>query len=223
MITAIILIWNSITFVKFVGNTTGKVIRPPFPLSNPNVVAFVLQRKNLKCEKYIKQTFADSRIYVILDNLLDYLLARLERKGNRWVHEVTKNRPEKVYALEKQHLIPAFSLPSFESTYTASISRFSHKDNTVVYQNNRYSLPLASYQAWPNKRVLIDVSENEWHLIHHQTLEGIASHSVCYVKRQANQKSAINVTVLNRLKDWSNRSIRLSLQMKSLKPLWSST
>lgn len=60
----------------------------------------------------------------------------------------------------------------------------------MVYQSNRYSFPLGSYQSLPNNRVLIDISEEELHLIHPQTLECIASHSMCYGKGQLIQKSA---------------------------------
>lgn len=139
--------------------------------------------------KYIKQNFADSRIYVNLENWNERALAWLERTGNHRVHESTKKRPEEVFALEKQYLIPIFPLPSFESTHTASISRNIRKDNTVVYQSNRYSLPLGSYQSLPNNRVLVDISEEELHFIHPQTLECIASHTVCYGKGQLIQKS----------------------------------
>ena len=60
--------------------------------------------------KYVKYYFADSRIYSTFDNWNERALTWLERTGNHRIHDTKKKRPEEVFALEKQYLIPIFAL-----------------------------------------------------------------------------------------------------------------
>ena len=132
--------------------------------------------------KYIKQNFADSRIYVNLENWNERALAWLERTGNHRVHESTKKRPEEVFALEKQYLIPIFPLPSFESTHIASISRNIRKDNTVLYRSNRYSVPLGSYGKWTGNEVSLTVEKETLIIRHPLTGVALVQHPICLEK-----------------------------------------
>lgn len=140
--------------------------------------------------KYVKYNFADSRIYSTLDNWNERALAWLERTGNHRIHDTTKKRPEEVFALEKQYLIPVSPLQSFDCISTPSITRNIRKDNTVLYQANRYSLPLGSYQSMPKNQVLIDIKESTLYLYHPQTKALIDSHPLASGKGQLIQKKS---------------------------------
>jgi len=60
-----------------------------------------------------------------------------------------------VFVLEKQHLIPVPHKINISTTKI--ITRVIRKDNTIVYQGNRYALPLGTYA--PDRRVVIKEDE----------------------------------------------------------------
>ena len=60
------------------------------------------------------------------------------------MHGVTKKIPAQVFAVEAQYLKPV-QIIKYTSSST-SITRLVHKDNTVFYQGNRYSVPLGTYK-----------------------------------------------------------------------------
>lgn len=140
--------------------------------------------------KYIKYNFADSRIYTTIDNWNDRALEWLERTGNDKIHETTKKRPKEVYALEKHYLLPVSALQSFDCSTDLSISRNIRKDNTIVYRSNRYSLPLGSYQALPDNRVLLEVTEAEISILHPLSKEQITCHPIEWGRGKLVQKSS---------------------------------
>ncbi|SHH28059.1 hypothetical protein SAMN02745177_02073, partial [Desulforamulus hydrothermalis Lam5 = DSM 18033] len=90
---------------------------------------------------YVKKNFAKHRMFFNLDKLNEDCLAWLERTGNGKKHNTTKKIPAEVFVLEKQHLRPV--LEKMEISCTNSITRRVRKDNTVWYNGNRYSVPLA--------------------------------------------------------------------------------
>ena len=95
--------------------------------------------------KFVKRSFARNRTFHNLEKLNEDCLAWLERTGNGKVHNSTKKIPAEAFVLEKQHLIPVPHKINISTT--KSITRLIHKDNTIVYQGNRYALPLGSYAA----------------------------------------------------------------------------
>ena len=54
--------------------------------------------------KYVKNNFANNRVFSILEDWNEKGLKWLERTGNYKVHNTTKKRPFEVFLLEKQHL-----------------------------------------------------------------------------------------------------------------------
>jgi hypothetical protein len=109
--------------------------------------------------KYVKRNFAKNRTFHNLEKLNEDCLAWLERTGNGKVHNTTKKIPAEVFALEKQYFIPVPSKLNISTTKI--ITRVIRKDNTIIYQGNRYALPLGNYA--PDRRVVI--KENEGLLV----------------------------------------------------------
>ncbi|MCO5387619.1 MAG: IS21 family transposase [Desulfosporosinus sp.] len=93
--------------------------------------------------KFIKINFLENRFYMGLDLLNQSFEAWLERTGNAKVHGTTKKVPAKVFLLEQEHLRPV--LPTKLSVCEESITRSVRKDNTVLYQSNRYSVPQGTF------------------------------------------------------------------------------
>ena len=105
--------------------------------------------------KYVKRNFAKNRTFHNLEKLNEDCLAWLERTGNGKVHNTTKKIPVEVFALEKRHLIPVPHKINISTTKI--ITRVVRKDNTIVYQGNRYALPLGTYA--PERRVVVKEDE----------------------------------------------------------------
>ena len=104
--------------------------------------------------KYVKYNFLENRIYLDDETLNYCCLQWLERTANAKVHGTTKRIPAEVFTEEREHLRPL--CPSPENNKT-NIYRTVRKDNTVVYDSNRYSLPLGSYNKEPE--VMIEARE----------------------------------------------------------------
>jgi transposase len=105
--------------------------------------------------KYVKSNFAKNRTFHNLEKLNEDCLTWLERTGNGKVHNTTKKIPAEVFVYEKQHLIPVPHKINISTTKI--ITRVIRKDNTIVYQGNRYALPLGTYA--PDRRVVIKEEE----------------------------------------------------------------
>ena len=97
--------------------------------------------------KYVKRNFLPHRYYMEPDDLNQSFLAWLERTGNAKVHGTTKKVPAKVFEVEREHLRPIL-LPGIKSC-SNSITRSVRKDNTILYNSNRYSVPLGTYHKEP--------------------------------------------------------------------------
>jgi transposase len=92
---------------------------------------------------FVKRNFARHRTFTHIDRWNEDCLAWLNRTGNGRMHHTTKKIPADVFAEERRHLLP---VPEKIQTNSApSITRRVRKDNTIVFQGNRYSLPLGTY------------------------------------------------------------------------------
>jgi len=105
--------------------------------------------------KYVKYNFLENRLYVDIDVLNSSCLDWLDRTANAKVHGTTKKVPAEVFKEEREHLRPLLDI-SINST--AYICRTVRKDNTIVYDSNRYSVPLGTYNN--QKEVRIEVKDN---------------------------------------------------------------
>lgn len=93
--------------------------------------------------KFVKRNFLPHRMYMEPNDLNLSFLAWLDRTGNAKVHKTTKKVPAKVFEFEREHLRPIlFTEKHFRGS---SISRTVRKDNTFIYESNRYSLPLGTH------------------------------------------------------------------------------
>ena len=97
--------------------------------------------------KYVKRNFLPHRYYMEPDDLNEAFLAWLERTGNAKIHGTTKKVPAKVFEVEREHLTPI--LFTGNKSCSHSITRSVRKDNTILYNSNRYSVPLGTYHKEP--------------------------------------------------------------------------
>lgn len=102
--------------------------------------------------KYFKNNFAKNRQFVSIDFWNESFEEWLERTGNAKVHGTTKKIPAEVFEQERLFLKP---VPPSIKVYEDIVTRVVHKNNTVFYEGNRYSLPLGTYK--PGRVVTVDV------------------------------------------------------------------
>ena len=102
--------------------------------------------------KYIKGNFLENRLYVDDSILNQGCLDWLERTANAKRHGTTKKIPAKVFEEEKEYLRP---LPFTPENQGYLIQRRVRKDNTILYNSNRYTVPLGSYHN--NPEVLLEI------------------------------------------------------------------
>lgn len=100
--------------------------------------------------KYIKGNFLNNRLYVDDSILNRSCLDWLERTANAKVHGTTKRIPEEVFKEEREHLRP---LAICDQLQRPVICRTVRKDNTIIYDSNRYSVPLGTYNSQPEVRI----------------------------------------------------------------------
>lgn len=126
---------------------------------------------------YIKHNFAKHRVFHNIDSWNEQGLEWLNRTGNYKVHHTTKKKPVEVFSLERQHLRPVTKNLDIKYNYENSISRCVHKDNTIRYLSNRYSLPLGTFGKY--ETVCIKENEEKQLIIYSpETGEIIANHNV---------------------------------------------
>ncbi|KIQ93602.1 Transposase [Anoxybacillus thermarum] len=134
---------------------------------------------------FIKHNFAKHRTFLHLDLWNEQGREWLKRTGNGRVHNTTKKRPADVFEQEKTHLRPIStcldSACAEASTLTNSITRTVRKDNTILYQSNRYTVPCGTYAPFgktvqivikEGKELWIYDSETGKHLGKHHIAEG---------------------------------------------------
>lgn len=132
---------------------------------------------------FIKHNFAKHRVFHNIDSWNEQGLEWLNRTGNYKIHNTTKKRPVDVFSLEKQHLRPVVKKINVKNNYKSSITRSVHKDNTIRYFSNRYSLPLGTFSKYES--VSIKESEDRDLLIYAtDTGELLANHKISEGKGQ---------------------------------------
>ncbi len=106
--------------------------------------------------KYIKNNFLPNRIYLGLDILNQAFEKWLARTGNGKMHGTTKRIPSEVFEQERDHLRPIFFS---EEPVRDDMYRKIRKDNTVLFESNRYTLPIGTYTK--EKEVRIEISDGK--------------------------------------------------------------
>ena len=105
--------------------------------------------------KYVKQNFLAHRLYPGDDsNLNRCALDWLDRTANAKHHGTTKRSPDELFLKEREHLL---ALPSGLEHERVDIVRTVRKDNTIIYNSNRYSVPLGTYNT--QKEVTVRTSQ----------------------------------------------------------------
>ena len=103
--------------------------------------------------KFVKQNFLENRVYAD-DGILDSSAREwLERTGNAKVHGTTKLIPAEVWAQEREHLRPLVQAGGSPGAY---VCRTVRKDNTILYDSNRYSVPLGTYNKQKEVQIQIE-------------------------------------------------------------------
>ena len=132
---------------------------------------------------FIKNNFAKHRVYTTLDNWNQQGGLWLERRGNGMVHNTTKKKPVDVFQEEKRCLRPVKQLISVPANdkqiYSTdiSISRVVRKDNTILYNANRYSVPLGTYSEF-GKEVQVHIDDQTLYIIDPELGEVIGKHEI---------------------------------------------
>lgn len=126
---------------------------------------------------FIKHNFAKHRIFHNIDSWNEQGWEWLHRTGNYKIHHTTKKRPVEVFSLERQHLRPVTKNIDIKYNYENSISRCVHKDNTIRYLSNRYSLPLGTFGKYETVCIK-ETEERELIIYSPKTGEIIAKHNI---------------------------------------------
>lgn len=95
----------------------------------------------------------------------------MERTGNANIHGTTKKVPAEVFAMEKEHLKP---IPILINQPEDSLIGQVRKDNTIIYQSSRYTVPLGTYH--PGRQVILKEKEETIEIIDEETGELLARH-----------------------------------------------
>ncbi len=133
--------------------------------------------------KFVKRNFAQNRRYIDIDDWNQRSLAWLKRTGNRRKHNLTKQRPEKMFIFEKKHLLPAYPV-TLDKNYKLSIARAVRKDNCIQYQSNRYAVPLGTYDRFKTQRLRLRLEEDQLLILDPLQEEILARHPLCKTKGQ---------------------------------------
>lgn len=110
--------------------------------------------------KFIKGNFLNNRLYVDDEILNRCCLDWLERTGNAKVHGTTKKIPAVVFKEERERLRP---LATVDQNMNPYILRTVRKDNTIIYDSNRYSLPLGTYNT--NPEVQLEIADGNLRIL----------------------------------------------------------
>jgi hypothetical protein len=129
---------------------------------------------------FIKKNFVLHRVFHNIDSWNEQCQHWLSRTGNGKIHNGTKRRPADVFLLEKQHMRQVSLLNHNSNT---SITRSVRKDNTVLFLSNRYTVPLGTYQKYPEVQIMRN-KENKLIIYVKETGEVLASHSISPDKGQ---------------------------------------
>jgi len=127
--------------------------------------------------KFFKRNFAKHRDFVDLRYWTEDFEAWLFRTGNNKKHSVTKKSPAEVFEIERKYLVPA---PQTNYSVNEIITRTVRKDNTIVYEGNRYTLPLGSFNRL--KEVSLEIKKENLYISDVFGDELVAKHPLCKEK-----------------------------------------
>jgi transposase len=133
--------------------------------------------------RFAKHGFAEHRTLTDIESFNEDCLAWLRRTANHDIHGTTHKRPEEVFALEKEYLIPV-SEYSFASANTESISYPVRKDNIILYKGNRYRVPVGTYHKGIRVYMVVNEEKDEIAITDMVTGEVYATHALCHEKGQ---------------------------------------
>ena len=128
--------------------------------------------------KFVKRNFAENRIYVGLEDWNQRTLNWLKRTGNHKVHKITKQRPEKMFIVEKKHLLPAHPV-ILDQNYKLSITRATRKDNSILFKSNRYTVPLGTYNRFKDQKLSLKLEGEHLLIMDPAQEELLARHTIC--------------------------------------------
>jgi len=106
--------------------------------------------------KFFKRNFAKHRQYMGIDIWNDEWAEWLERTGNAKRHETTKKIPAEVFEQERLFLKPVPSTVRFSLDI---VTRSVHKNNTIYFEGNRYTVPVGTYT--PGREVVLEVNDDK--------------------------------------------------------------
>src|SRR5690625_3425221 len=128
--------------------------------------------------KFVKNNFANHRVFKDLESWQDSNLIWLKRTGNYKINHNTKKRPFEAHALEKQHLQKVNGSYIFENISSINITRKVHKDNVIRYEGNRYSVPLGTFQNGAENIAYLAISEQSLSISLRPSDNPIAVHEI---------------------------------------------
>ena len=138
--------------------------------------------------RFAKHGFAEHRTLTDIESFNEDCLAWLSRTANHDIHGTTRKRPDEVFALEKEYLMPV-SEYSFASATNESISYPVRKDNIVLYKGNRYRVPVGTYHKGIRVYMNLNEETDELSITDMVTGEIYAKHPQCHEKGQLIGKS----------------------------------
>lgn len=136
--------------------------------------------------KFVKSSFARGRIFKDIRSWNNESMDWLQRRGNGKQHNGTKQVPAVIFAEEQPHLQPIIN---YQPAQEVAIERTIRKDNTVMYQSNRYSVPFGSYDAH-GRQVVLKVNDDNLTIIDQQTGKILSEHQISTASGKLIQRSS---------------------------------
>lgn len=130
--------------------------------------------------KFAKHGFAEHRTFDDIDSFNEACIAWLRRTANHDKHGTTQQRPDEVFAKEKEYLVPV-SEYNFNSN-NKSISYSVRKDNIVLYRSNRYRVPVGTYHQGLKVLMVVNEEKDEVSITDAETGTVYARHALCHEK-----------------------------------------
>ena len=131
--------------------------------------------------KFAKHGFAEHRTFTDIETFNDDCIAWLRRTANHDIHGTTRQRPDEVFAIEKEYLVPV-SEYSFTAADEDSIDYPVRKDNIVLYQGNRYRVPVGTYHQGVRVYMVVNEETDEVSVKDTVTGEIYVTHPLCHEK-----------------------------------------
>jgi transposase len=128
--------------------------------------------------KYFKYNFARYRQYSEDWHWEEDFEKWLHRTGNGKIHSVTKKIPAEVFEIEQKYLTPV--VYEKNKSINNTLLRNIRKDNTVLYEGNRYTVPTGTFGSFNQAQLEI---QNDELLIYGGFCDVLlAKHKICFEK-----------------------------------------